>query len=120
MKKGKFVGILLLLIISLNLFLITMNNDYNQPKNQGEMPQLQIDIDPSDVLVKFTDNTSIDSYFSGNGTDGESWATAHVLNDTTFIGTSTSTGINFRDTTEYVIIRNCTFRNFPIDNARQS
>ncbi|MBN2152901.1 MAG: hypothetical protein JW839_15725 [Candidatus Lokiarchaeota archaeon] len=60
--------------------------------------------------VVLNGNAAVDAYFAGNGTNGMSSATAHVLKDKniTPLGTNPRYCIALMNTNRYITIRNCT------------
>ncbi len=56
-------------------------------------------------------NTALDAFCAGNGTDGLSWASAHVLRDLVLDTSGTGTGIRIADTDRYIVLQNCTISN---------
>ena len=61
--------------------------------------------------ITIVGNAAMDAFFAGNGTNGLTWATAHVLDNIEINAQSASSGIEINDTTRYLIIRNCTITN---------
>ncbi len=61
--------------------------------------------------IILTGDNDVDQYFSGNGSDGLSWATAHVLRDLQINANQSGSCILLNHTTRYIRIENtsCTF-----------
>jgi parallel beta-helix repeat protein len=62
--------------------------------------------------LEITGNEALDTFCSGNGTDGLSWETAHILEDFVIDPPNLVSGMILRDITRFLIIRNCTI--YPI------
>ncbi|NMC05454.1 MAG: PKD domain-containing protein, partial [Candidatus Lokiarchaeota archaeon] len=58
--------------------------------------------------VRLTSNSQVDAYFSGNGTDGLSFATAHRLQDLKIAAGGGDYCIQLENVDRHVIIENCT------------
>ncbi|MHA1717403.1 MAG: PKD domain-containing protein [Promethearchaeota archaeon] len=56
-------------------------------------------------------DSELDAFCAGNGTDGLTPATAHVIENYEIDGSGLDTPIHIRSTTRYLIIRNCTLSN---------
>ena len=56
-------------------------------------------------------DTELDAFCAGDGTDGLSWETAHVIENLEITGGGTETALGIEDTTRYLIIRSCTLEN---------
>jgi parallel beta-helix repeat protein len=61
-------------------------------------------------------NAELAAFCAGNGTDGSSWAAAHVIKDYEIDAEASGCAIEIRDTTLFVIIQNCTVTNSEDDN----
>ncbi len=61
--------------------------------------------------ITIVGNAAMDAFFSGNGTNGLSWPTAHVLDNIEIDAQGTGSGIAINDTTRFLIIMNCTIIN---------
>ncbi len=61
--------------------------------------------------MKLAGNAAIEDFFTGNGTDGLSWASAHVLEDIEIDAQGGGSAIEINDTSLYLVIRNCTLFN---------
>ncbi len=55
-------------------------------------------------------NSALDAFCAGNGTDGLSWETAHVIENITIHRSEMC--INFQNLSNFLIIRNCTLRSY--------
>ncbi len=85
-----------------NKGIITEHNDLSIPNDQ---------LPANNPIIGLYSNAEMDTFFAGNGTLGTSWADAYVLKDRVFDGGPDRTCIEFKDTSKYVIIDNCTFMN---------
>jgi parallel beta-helix repeat protein len=61
-----------------------------------------------DSRIKIFSNAEMDSFCSGNGTDGLTWDSAHIIENLEISGNSEYIPIWIQDTDRYLIIRNCT------------
>jgi len=57
--------------------------------------------------ISLNGNEALDTFCAGNGTDGLSWDTAHVIEDLEIDAGGTGSGIYIKNTTRFLIIRNC-------------
>lgn len=65
--------------------------------------------------IDINGNTALDTFFSGDGTDGLSWTTAHVMSNLEIDVTGTENCIRIRNTDRYLIIQDCTLSNASAD-----
>jgi len=61
--------------------------------------------------ISIVGDTALDDFCDGNGTDGSSWANAHVIKDYEIDMGGSDNSIDIRDTTLYLIIKNCIVTN---------
>ncbi|MHA1475998.1 MAG: right-handed parallel beta-helix repeat-containing protein [Promethearchaeota archaeon] len=61
--------------------------------------------------ISIIGDTALDDFCDGNGTDGSSWANAHVIKDYIIDAGADGNAIEINDTTLYLIIQNCTVTN---------
>jgi len=66
--------------------------------------------DAINALILIDGNAALDAYCAGNGTDGLTPATAHVIRDLVLNASTIAngSGIVIQNTTRYLVIRNCT------------
>lgn len=69
-------------------------------------------------IIDISGNTELDAFCAGNGTDGLSWATAHVIEDYEIDGMGGAFCIQISTTTRFLIIRNCEVYNLTFDDMR--
>nr|MDO8114483.1 NosD domain-containing protein [Candidatus Sigynarchaeota archaeon] len=70
-----------------------------------------VDIIMMHAPIRITSNAQLDAFCAGNGTDGLSWGTAHVIRDLAIDANGDTAGIYLSTTTRYLIIENCIFSN---------
>ena len=68
--------------------------------------QIQPKISTSHAMIVIIGDSELDSFCAGNGTDGTSWETAHVIENYE-INSALISGITIDDTTRFLIIQNC-------------
>ena len=68
--------------------------------------QIQPKISTSHSMIVIIGDSELDTFCAGNGTDGTSWETAHVIENYE-INSALLNGITIDDTTRYLIIQNC-------------
>lgn len=61
--------------------------------------------------ISIIGDTALDDFCDGNGTDGSSWANAHVIKDYVIDAGASGSAIEISDVTLYLIIQNCTVTN---------
>lgn len=96
----KYILILKLLVLS-SLYITRGISALPLPKT-SYVSHAPIDIDG---------NTEIDTFFSGDGTDGLSWETAHIIENLEINGTGNS-AILIQNSDRYIIIKNCYLYNW--------
>jgi len=62
----------------------------------------------TDGTINIDGDTALDTFCAGNGTDGLSWSTAHVIKDLTIISGDDEYCIFLGNTTRFLVIQNCT------------
>lgn len=108
-KKGITIGIIAVLFMTqfLTLSLIL-------PKEIGENEEQTLNsprfAEPH-VPIQFGSNGDMDSYFTGDGLTGLSWAQAHRIENYIIDGNYAVSPIQITGTSIYLIIRNCTLIN---------
>ena len=120
-KKEKLMKLTAILI-----FLSVFNQSFShfgqtelfmsEPRSQSESRDFQINLCPPHAPINFVNNSQVDTYFSGNITNGLSWESAFVIENLTFNRESFQIesyyGIRFYNCSRYVVIKNCTFSGF--------
>jgi parallel beta-helix repeat protein len=81
--------------------------------NQHPEVENQISVQPralsnSISTLEFLSNEALDAFCAGNGTDGLSWETAHILENFVIDPPNLVSGIILRDISRFLLIRNCT------------
>lgn len=106
-SKMKFASfgtlVICILMISLGVFTSVGNNTRSFPKS----PVIHYASPP----LHFNGNDELDAYCLVNGTDGLSWATAHVIANLEIDAGGTNIPLTIENTTRYLIVRDCTLEN---------
>ncbi len=96
MKKIKRYSIM---ILAIGILLATLSfPSYSVPSSSTPHSQIII-----------LGNAELDAFCAGNGTDGLSWETAHVIENYEIVASSQA-AFDIEATDRYLIIRNCNFR----------
>lgn len=61
--------------------------------------------------IAINNNSELDAFCAGNGTDGLSWETAHVIRDLVITGSVSTPAVQIKNIDRYLIIENCTMVN---------
>ena len=113
-QKTKSILLFIGLLIFCNINFLTFskelsrnphsNNVENEKKAFRELSP-KPSYNSSHGAIYIDSNSKLDDYCSGNGTDGLSWETAHVIEDYIF---KHGSDIDIYNTDRFLIIRNCT------------
>ncbi len=88
---------------------------------QGEYMYINCSIPKASTIhsrISINGNDALDTFCAGNGTDGLSWDTAHVIDDLEIDAHMVGTGIYIRNTDRFLIIRNCDIFNSGLQDYR--
>lgn len=109
-KKRIVLTILITLLLNFTIYPIYRNvtDLENEKKNLDFLKPFSAEIHSK---IYIDGNSALDAFCSGDGTDGLSWASAHVIEDYEIDAEFSGSGIEIRYTDAYLIIDNCTVVN---------
>jgi hypothetical protein len=109
-KKRIVLTILITLVLNFTIYPIYRNvtDLENEKKNLDFLKPFSAEIHSK---IYIDGNSALDAFCSGDGTDGLSWASAHVIEDYEIDAGGSGSGIYISNTDRYLIIRNCTLSN---------
>jgi parallel beta-helix repeat protein len=115
-KIGKYLSYMAiaLCLITVSIFILapirenSSNYSFSRPKTSVPFSPIELD-----------GNAALDAWaiINSPGTDGLSWATAHVIENYEIDASGTDYGIRITNTDRYLIIRNCDVSNAPTLNG---
>ncbi|GAI36352.1 unnamed protein product, partial [marine sediment metagenome] len=110
LKKSYFFVFLLALVINL-VFNPTIKREAQINGDPLSEKMFTISIAEVQAPIYIDGNIALDAFCSGNGTDGLSWSTAHIIEGYIIDKGGTETCIEVLNTDRFLIIKNCITKN---------
>ena len=106
-KLNSLIFLILVVLVIFSIVTGTIVIKNSQERDDYFTPHVSVISTP--ILIDT--NSALDTFCFGSGTDGQSWNTAHIIENYEIDGDKWFVSLKIKNTDRFLIIRNCTFWN---------